>query len=786
MKYKNSVISNRTILLVFSILISTNFSFAYSPKAKDEAIIISGKARFTVLTPEMIRIEYSNIGIFEDDASFTILNRETETVPKFEKTEDQDFLYIKTDKLNLKYRKGFDPRTTPASPENLSIVMQHNGNEVEWYINKTDSLNLKGTFRTLDGCVGDVREKLENGLVSRSGWAVIDDSWNTARDDGSRSFVLKHNEELGYDWWAPRADRRAYDIYFMGYGSDYKKALSDFTKFAGKIPLPPDYVFGYWYSRYAPYSSADYREIMKELEVNDIPTDVMILDMDWHWNGREDCQSEGIGDWTGWSWNTNLIPDAVDLLKDIHKNKQRVALNLHPATGVNPVESPRYYQKMQSELKGKYQIGENIPWALDYADFARSFFNTVMRDHENEGVDFWWLDWQQHLTSAFNHGLGETFWCNHVYFNDMATNRPDRRPVIFHRWGGLGSHRYQIGFSGDAAIDYPTLAFQPYFTHTASNVGYTYWGHDLGGHAMLDPKYANDPELLLRWMQFGVFSPIFRSHATKHDLIERRIWKFPNFTDLRDAVNLRYKLFPYIYTMARETYDTGIGICRPMYYEHPDKEEAYTYEGQYYFGNDILVAPITSPSDSDKKCLKEIWFPEGKWYSVATHEMIEGDQIRSLIFSDKQIPYFYRQGAIIALNPDGVKRVTDKSKCIELHTVAGKNGEGKLYEDNGDNSDYETNYALTKFTHDSSEKYETITIHPRENNATGIRDSHEWAFVLYNMAPPQGVKLNGKSLRLSDWSYDKERKIVMVRTPEMPADKRMLLEIKKTDSKEIL
>lgn len=765
------------VLFVICILGSANIMNSKNPKAREEAMVVSGKARFTVLTPEMIRIEYSNIGVFEDDASFTILNRETETVPSFIRTEDSEFLYITTDKLQLKYRKGFDPRTTPASPENLSIKMQHNGEEVEWYINKPDPKNLKGTFRTLDGCVGDVREKLENGLVSRSGWAVIDDSWNTARDDGSRSFVLKHNDDLGYDWWAPRADRRAYDIYFMGYGSDYKKALTDFTKFAGKIPLPPDYVFGYWYSRYAPYSSADYREIMKELEANDIPTDVMILDMDWHWNGREDCQSAGIGDWTGWSWNTNLIPDAVELLGDIHKNKQKVALNLHPATGVNPIESPQYYKKMQSELNGRYLIGDNIPWALDYSDFTKSFFSNVIRDHENEGVDFWWLDWQQHLTSAFNHGLGETFWCNHVFFNDMAANRPDRRPVIFHRWGGLGSHRYQIGFSGDAAIDYPSLAFQPYFTHTASNVGYTYWGHDLGGHAMMDPKYANDPELLLRWMQFGVFSPIFRSHATKHDLIERRIWKFPNVSDLRNAVNLRYKLFPYIYTMARETYDTGIGICRPMYYEHPDKEEAYTFEGQYYFGNDILVAPITAPSDSNKRCVKEIWFPAGSWYSASTGEIIEGDRVASLEFSDTQIPYFYRHGAVVPLNPDDIKRVTDKAKCIELHAVAGRSGEGRLYEDSGDNSDYDSNYASTLFTHESTGKKETFTIHPRLGNATGIRNSHEWAFNVYNINRPISIKLNGRSLKKHEWSYNDTDKKLIVKTPEIKAETRILLVI---------
>lgn len=111
-------------------------------------------------------------------------------------------------------------------------------------------------------------------------WAVIDDSWSAPRADGSRSFAFEPDDEVGYDWWADRKDSHALDLYFMGYGREYKKAIADFTKIAGKIPLPPAYVFGYWYSKYASYSSDDYRQIMADLESNGIPADVMILDMD--------------------------------------------------------------------------------------------------------------------------------------------------------------------------------------------------------------------------------------------------------------------------------------------------------------------------------------------------------------------------------------------------------------------------------------------------------------------------------------------------------------------------
>lgn len=722
----------------------------------------------------MIRIEYSETGNFEDRATFTIQNREMESVPSFTKTEDDEFLYIETEKLSLKYRKGTHPKTLPVSSKNLSITLNHNGQEVKWYPGKPDPLNLKGTCRTLDGSNGDnKRSSLEDGLISRSGWAVIDDSWTASRPDGSRSFALEDNEEMGYQWWADRKDPHALDIYFLGYGFEYKKALSDFVKIAGKIPLPPKYVFGYWYSRYYPYKSADFRQIMADLKSNDIHTDVMIIDMDWHWNGAESCNSSGKGGWTGWSWNTNMIPDPEELIQDMHDNGHRVSLNLHPADGINRTESPAYFNAMNTELGGKYSNGSTIDWSLDYTDFTKSFFKNIIQDHEREGVDFWWIDWQQYLCSSKTPGLGETFWINHVFFNEMQTKRTDRRPVIFHRWGGLGSHRYQIGFSGDALINFPTLAFQPYFTATASNVGYAFWGHDLGGHVFTNENIVNDPEMMLRWMQFGVFTPIFRSHATNESRIERRIWKFDNFPLLRETVNLRYRLFPYIYTMARKTYDEGLGMCRPLYYEYPQKEEAYKYEGEYFFGDNILVAPITEPASDGKTSYKEIWFPKGKWWSVVTNQYIEGPCVMTMEFGQKDIPYFYKAGAMIPLNPTSVERVVDNPNQMILDIVAGQSRTSTLYEDEGDNNDYATDYATTNLVHSVDGRVETYSIEPRTGVQTGLPLSRSWVMNILNAGIPEEVTINGVKADASQWAYEADTRHLTVNVPETNCSNRI-------------
>ncbi len=745
---------------------------ASGPKASPDAVVQDGCARFTVLRPEMIRIEYSPKGVFEDNATFTVINRQL-PVPEYSKADDGEYVTITTDALSLRYRKGSNPLAEPASPANLSVTMSVNGNPVVWYPGLKDPQNLKGTYRTLDGNNGDdYRSRLEDGLISRSGWAVINDSPSFERADGSRSLALVPDSG-GIDWAAPRADADALDLYFLGYGHNYKKALYDFTLIAGKIPLPPDYVLGYWYSKYDNYSADDFRNIVKSMRDNDINADVLILDMDWHWNGEQEV-SGGRGGWTGWSWNTNLIPDPEGLLADIHKGGLRAALNLHPADGVAAHEDQ--YKAVAEAMGLDAGSAETIPWMLEDRKFAKAFFDHIIRPLEKQGVDFWWLDWQQHLTNPRLAGLGETMWCNHVFFNDMKKNRPDRRPVIFHRWGGLGSHRYQIGFSGDTYINFPTLAFEPYFTATASNVGYGYWGHDLGGH-MINYYEPNDPELLLRWMQFGVFTPIFRTHATKGGHIERRIWTYDNFPMINQTVKLRYALFPYLYTMARKAYDTGVGLCRPMYYEYPETAEAYEREGQYFFGDDILVAPVVEPS-VDGVSKKEIWFPEGKWWSVAHGKLIDGGTVRSLDYTLDQIPYFYRQGAVIVKNPPEVKHVTERPDALVLDIVAGADGACEFYEDAGDNADYATKYATTSISHKQRGRKAEYTIAPRKGAYEGMPLSRSYKMRIFNTPRPVKAKAGGRSLQAS---YDASSRCTIVDVPSSPCDKGVKVTVEYAD-----
>ncbi len=678
--------------------------YADNPVANRGAVVEAGNARFTMLTPRMVRIEYSDKGVFEDQATFTVINREL-PVPTFSVADKDGAITISGDSLTLRYVKGSDPR---KGAEALTVTL---ADGTQWYYGKPDPQNLKGTTRTLDGYDGGKAPlPLDNGILSRSGWAVLDDSPSTVRSDGSRSLAFGEKVD-GTPWVSPRADADALDIYLLAYGHDYTTALRDYTRIAGKMPMPPAYVLGYWYSKFAPYSADDYRTMIRELGENDINIDVMILDVDWHWDAGEPY-STGRGAWTGWTWNTNLIPDPEGLLSDIHKEGLHLALNLHPADGVAFDEDG--YGNICTDLGLDSTTKASVPWALHDKDFYRSFFKHIMRVREKQGVDFWWIDWQQKLTNDSVDGLGQTFWCNHVYFNDMKNMRPDRRPLIYHRWGGLGNHRYQIGFSGDTYINFETLAQEPLFTATASNVCYGYWGHDLGGH-LLAPNDPNDPELLIRWMQFGVFTPIFRTHASNQGNIERRIWKYAEMPIMRDIVKLRYRLLPYIYAAARNSYETGVGICRPMYYAYPEADEAYTNPGQYFFGDDIIVAPVTKAAEG-KTVSKDVWLPEGTWYCPYLGRSFEGGRHISADFSLTQIPWFVRQGAVIPCNADDIKRANSYYPHIVLDVIAGADGSATLYEDPGDNADYATACSTTEIRHHDGR----LTIGARQGSFAGM------------------------------------------------------------------
>lgn len=717
---------------------------ADDPMADPKAIIRIGNARFTVLTPQLIRMEWAPNAQFEDRASLVFINRRL-PVPAYRVERNGVWHIIDTEALTLRYRD----RAGGFVAENLEIRLKQPA--TTWRPGTRDTANLLGTTRTLDGAKGPV--PLEPGLVSRDGWVVVDDSSRPLFNASPWPWVMRRDSVGQQDW------------YFFGYGHDYRKALSDFTRVAGRIPMPPRFAFGAWWSRYWAYTDQELKRLVRDFDRNDVPLDVLVIDMDWHntfelrWQGQPKDQAGQPLGWTGYTWNPAYFPQPEAFLEWVRRQGLRRTLNLHPASGIQPHEAQ--YPAMARALGIDPATKQYVPFEIESKKFAEAYFANVIHPLMRQGSDFFWLDWQQwHQTSI--PGLTPTWWVNYTFFTDME-RQARARPIIFHRWGGLGNHRYQIGFSGDTYSIWDALAFEPYFTATAANVGYAYWSHDIGGHLMGDIP----PELYTRWVQFGIFSPILRTHTTKNANAERRIWAYPieHAAAMREAFNLRYQLVPYIYTAARKTYDTGVAMLRPLYYEYPEAKEAYEFGGQYLFGDDMLVSPVSAAMSPDTLlAARSVWLPPGEWIEWATGKRLRGPAVVKRSFSLDQIPVWIRAGAIVPMQPLRRRIGDDLPDTLVLHVFPGAPGETRIYEDQGNSLAYqqgELSWTTVKQRAVNGRLH--IDILPVQGSFPGMPAMRAYEVHLPFALPPASVTLDGKPL---EWRYDGDRLTTVISLPQ--------------------
>ena len=519
------------------------------------------------------------------------------------------------------------------------------------------------------------------------------------------------------------------------------------------------------------------------------PLNVLVIDMDWHitfnlkwWQPRKDQSGHSLG-WSGYTWNTLLFPDHDAFLNHIHQEGLKVALNLHPASGIQPWDT--HYAEVARAMGIDPATKKYVPFDITNKKFATSYFDIMLHPMEKQGVNFWWLDWQQEDYTK-TPGVNPTWWLGYVFFSDQA--REGKRPIMLNRWGGLGDHRYQIGFSGDTISVWPSLAFQPWFTATAANVGYAYWSHDIGGHI----PGAVDSELFTRWLQFGAFSPILRTHTTKNPEAERRIWAYPEPYSgiMRKTVDLRYALVPYIYTEGRRTYDTGVAFLRPLYYNWPEADPAYTSKNEYQFGKEMLVAPVTSPVDPASQLATEsIWLPEGKWIEWQTGRHFIGPIQLNRKFSISQIPVYVPEGAILPMSPQmsytGQKPL-DPLILTVFPQSPGSSSQYTLYEDASNSRAYRQNRAAWTTIHALQSRGDLIvTVDPMRGSYPGMLQSRGYQLRLPGDWPPSSVTANGTPLNCTiekntpGWNFEGNTLTTVITVPAAPVSQSVVIHIQR-------
>ncbi len=585
-------------------------------KTAEECIYITGALRFSVLSERILRIEKCpQGGSFIDLPSQTVFNRNF-AKPSFNVSETDNGVSIETSLVKfVTNKKTLKTICTTA----IGTVVAGNG------------CNLKGTARTLDGTNGRVH--LADGIFSRSGVTLYDDSCSCLIGEDA----MLHTRMAG-----------GKDIYIFAFGHDYKGGLKEFFALTGHPPLLPKFVFGNWWSRYHAYTADEYISLMDAFVSKKMPFTVATIDMDWHLveglpkEIKSKSLIQGPG-WTGYTFNKELIPNHKKFLAELKKRRLAVTLNLHPRDGV------RFHEEQYSAMAEACGIDPASKKAVEFdltnPAFVISYFDILHHPYEKDGVGFWWIDWQQGKKSKIKN-VDPLWLLNHYHFLDAKHSK--KTPLILSRYAGLGSHRYPLGFSGDTIVSWRSLKLQPYFTSTASNVGFTWWSHDIGGHMF----GRGNPELYVRWLQFGVFSPINRLHSTKKGW-SKEPWLYGAVAEeeATKLLRLRHRLIPYLYTANVKTSHEGEPLCRPMYYDY-DEEIAYNVSNQYMFGSELFVAPVVKRARHDGYARTTVWFPRGKWTNIFTGEKVEGGRIKTVKDDLASFPVYAKEGAIIPLLKD--------------------------------------------------------------------------------------------------------------------------------------
>lgn len=695
-----------------------NSVFKIEPKANPKAVVQGDFYRFTVLTSRLIRLEYSPDGIFRDEATRLAFNRNF-PVPKFTVKETEEKLEIVTEHLHLYYDKK--PFSQALS---IAVIGMLKHKCTKWHygmkpiIMALKNPNLGGTCCTLDMIDGAC--EVEDGLVSRHGFTVIDDSDTQVMDENG--------------WFTPDRGEERLDLYFFGYLENHADALRDFYQLTAPTPMIPRYALGNWWSRYWKYTEKTYLDLMNKFAEKKVPLAVSVIDMDWHIT--EPPQEFGNG-WTGWTWNSDFFPNPERFLKTLHDRNLHTTLNIHPGDGVRGFEKcyPEMAEAMGINPKSKLPVDFDV----SNPKFMKAWLEHCLTPLENEGVDFWWIDWQQ-FDGTEKDGFDPLFMLNHYLYTNNAKN--GQKPAILSRYAGLGSHRYPLGFSGDTIMTWDSLEFQPYFTNMATNAGYGWWSHDIGGHKM--GEWSDDMQV--RWTEYGVFSPVMRLHSGKDMFFLKEPWNFPGNIEeiLEDYMRLRHDLIPYMYTAAYENSQGGLPLCAPMYYKYDKMTHSTEFPNQYFFGSEMIVYPITEKM-SPKTLTGSVkaWIPKGEWIDFFTGRHYKGEKTMKMYRPLSGIPVLCKAGAIVPMADDGCQNGAPLPKNLKVRTFAGADGRFVMYED--DDRLATKKQAFTEFTLKWGKKASvtkkavtgTASILPRKRNyefqMTGIEEPTKVTVLCNNL-----------------------------------------------------
>ena len=770
-------------------LASAPVAAARSPRS---SIVRAGPARFEVLTPTLIRLEYAQDVRFESRPTMTA-TRARLPVPPFVVRRSRGWLTIRTRQLTLRYRL----RSGPFNAGNLALTFTIDGRRVTANPSPRGSAgNLGGWRRALDLLDGPV--PLNDGLLARAGWYVLDDTSTALLTGGSAGFAVRPAHIGPYQDW-----------YLFAYGHDFERGLKDLRALTGPGPLLPRSAFGVWFSRYWPYSEQDYHDLLAQFRSASVPLDTLSIDTDF--KRESDPNGAAIAatiagapgrpySWDGWEWDTTLFPGPQRFIDWAHSQGMSITLNVHPSISSHDPQwaATEATSGGLATSNGQCRILIADPTAeCGVFDWTKprqiQAYFALHQGFGRQGVDFFWFDWCCDDSSAVAPGLTADTWINSLYAKQERVR--GLRWLAFARVGasydsslpddgdgqngGTGifaEHRYTIQFTGDTCATWAMLAFEAQLTAQEGNVGLPYVSHDIGSFngqpeggqcssqtGLLNEQLPDD--MYARWVAFGTFQPLDRLHSNHG---ERLPWGYGAAADAAAAgfLRLREALNPYVYTLARHTYDTGLPISGALYLQWPELAGAYEHPSEYTFGDDIVVEPVTADGDPAPAT---IWVPPGHWVDYFTGKVYTGPSVQTLSIPLSQMPVLVRAGAIVPTEPYAPFTPPTPQKTLIVTAYPGAHGTFALYDDQGVGFGYTRGqYTRTPISHTERGGHSTLTIGAAVGRFPGALRRRTWVVSLVGIRRPRVVRVDGRPRR---WSYHRASRTLTVSTGPVPTDR---------------
>lgn len=595
------------------------------------------------------------------------------------------------------------------------------------------------------------------------------------------------NPQIGYLDFDSRKDgtlsyetiggRKTYQVIA---GDGWQDVMAGYTSLTGRQPLPPRWTFGNFASRFGYHSEAETRAVVDKFIEEKIPLDAVVLDL--YWFGKEVKGTMG-----NLAWDRDSFPNPEGMMADLARKGVKTVVITEPFVLTT---SKRWQEAVDGKVLATTKDGK--PYIYDfffgntglidlYSQQGKDWFWNIYKDLKKGGVAGWWGDLGEPEVhpSALQHATGSADQLHNVYGHDWARliaegyqrDFPNQRPFILMRAGYSGSQRFgMIPWSGDVGRSWGGLQSQMEIALQMGMQGLGYMHSDLGGFA----NAVLDDELYVRWLQYGVFQPVFRPHAQEEVAPE------PVFRDeaakklAAEAIRLRYAMLPYNYTAAFENSRTGMPLMRPMLFEEPENGDAAAMSSTYLWGHDFLVAPVVEPGATRK----EVYFPNkgSVWFDFYSDKPHRGGITEALQVVKEHIPVFVRAGAFIPL-AKVVQSTRDYStRHIELHyyhDASVSASSGKLYDDDGETAQAweHGKYELAHFSSAAGKGELTLKLRSEAGKAWKAQP-RSYALQVHNVAArPKRVMLDGRAVQPK---WDAKRKVLAVDIPAQAGGERSI------------